>query len=44
MEEKGRAELYLDLLTHDINNYITAALGYLQLARCACSSRRRTRS
>ncbi|HEY3421492.1 MAG TPA: hybrid sensor histidine kinase/response regulator [Methanomassiliicoccales archaeon] len=30
--EKGRAELYLDLLTHDINNYITAALGYLQLA------------
>ncbi len=31
-EEKGRAELYLDLLTHDINNYITAALGYLQLA------------
>ena len=32
MEEKGRAELYLDLLTHDINNYITAALGYLQLA------------
>ena len=32
MEEKGRAELYLDLLTHDINNYITSALGYLQLA------------
>ena len=32
IEEKGRAELYLDLLTHDINNYITAALGYLQLA------------
>jgi signal transduction histidine kinase len=32
MEEKGRAELYLDLLTHDINNYITAAMGYLQLA------------
>jgi signal transduction histidine kinase len=32
MAEKGRAELYLDLLTHDINNYITAALGYLQLA------------
>jgi len=32
MEEKGRAELYLDLLTHDVNNYITAALGYLQLA------------
>ncbi len=31
-EEKGRAELYLDLLTHDINNYITAAMGYLQLA------------
>jgi signal transduction histidine kinase len=32
IEEKGRAQLYLDLLTHDINNYITAALGYLQLA------------
>jgi signal transduction histidine kinase len=32
MEEKGRAELYLDLLTHDISNYITAAMGYLQLA------------
>jgi signal transduction histidine kinase len=32
LEEKGRAELYLDLLTHDINNYITSALGYLQLA------------
>ncbi len=31
-EEKKRAELYLDLLTHDINNYITAAMGYLQLA------------
>ncbi len=32
VEEKGRAELYLDLLTHDIANYITAAMGYLQLA------------
>jgi signal transduction histidine kinase len=32
IEEKGRAQLYLDLLTHDINNYITAAMGYLQLA------------
>ena len=32
MEEKGRAELYLDLLTHDISNHITAAMGYLQLA------------
>jgi signal transduction histidine kinase len=32
IEQKGRAELYLDLLTHDINNYNTAALGYLQLA------------
>lgn len=30
-EEKARAELYLDLLTHDISNYNTAAMGYLQL-------------
>lgn len=32
IEEKTRAELYLDLLTHDIINYNTAAMGYLQLA------------
>ena len=32
IEEKERAELYLDLLTHDIANYNTAAMGYLQLA------------
>lgn len=31
-EEKSRAELYLDLLTHDIGNYNAAAMGYLQLA------------
>lgn len=31
-EAKSRAELYTDLLTHDIINYNTAAMGYLQLA------------
>jgi len=31
-EARSRAELYVDLLTHDINNYNTAAMGYLQLA------------
>ncbi len=31
-EAKSRAEIYVDLLTHDISNYNTAALGYLQLA------------
>ena len=30
--EKERAELYLDLLTHDVKNFNAAALGYLQLA------------
>ena len=30
--ERTRAEFYVDLLTHDINNYNAAALGYLQLA------------
>lgn len=30
-EAKARAEMYLDLLTHDISNYHTAAMGYLQL-------------
>lgn len=29
--DKERAELYLDLLTHDINNLNTVAIGYLQL-------------
>ena len=29
---KERAELYIDLLTHDINNMNTAARGFLQLA------------
>jgi PAS domain S-box-containing protein len=28
---KERAELYIDLLTHDINNMNTGAMGYLQL-------------
>jgi PAS domain S-box-containing protein len=32
-EAKSRAELYLELLTHDITNYNTAAMGYLQLAQ-----------
>ena len=32
-EAKSRAELYLDLLTHDITNYNTAAMGYLELAQ-----------
>jgi PAS domain S-box-containing protein len=31
-ESKAAAELYLDLLTHDINNYNAAAISYLQLA------------
>jgi PAS domain S-box-containing protein len=31
-DAKSRAELYVDLLTHDISNYNTAAMGYLQLA------------
>ena len=31
-EARSRAELYIDLLTHDISNYNTAAMGYLQLA------------
>lgn len=31
-EAKSRAETYLDVLTHDVNNYNTAAMGYLQLA------------
>ncbi len=31
VEAKERAELYIDLLTHDINNMNTAMLGYLQL-------------
>jgi len=31
VEAKGKAELYVDLLTHDINNLNAAAMGYLQL-------------
>ena len=31
-EARSRAELYLDLLSHDVNNYNAAAMGYLQLA------------
>jgi PAS domain S-box-containing protein len=31
-EARSRAELYVDLLTHDISNYNAAAMGYLQLA------------
>ena len=31
-DSKSRAELYLDLLTHDIINYNTVVMGYLQLA------------
>jgi signal transduction histidine kinase len=31
VEEKRRAELYIDLLTHDINNLNAAAMGYMQL-------------
>ncbi len=30
-EAKGRAEFYIDLLTHDISNSLTSASGYLQL-------------
>jgi PAS domain S-box-containing protein len=32
-EEKAQAELYLDLMGHDINNLHQVALGYLELAR-----------
>jgi len=32
-EAKSRAEFYLDLLTHDITNYNTAAIGYLDIAQ-----------
>ena len=31
-EARSRAQLYIDLLSHDINNYNTAAMGYLQMA------------
>ncbi|NLK25554.1 MAG: PAS domain S-box protein [Euryarchaeota archaeon] len=31
--DKERSELYLDLLTHDINNLNAVAMGYLQLLR-----------
>lgn len=30
-EAKGRAEFYIDLLTHDISNSLTSASGYMQL-------------
>lgn len=33
--ERARSEFYVDLLTHDINNYNAAALGFLQLSRDA---------
>jgi signal transduction histidine kinase len=33
MEAKSQAELYLDLMGHDINNMHQVALGYLELAR-----------
>jgi PAS domain S-box-containing protein len=32
-EARSGTELYIDLLTHDITNYNTAAMGYLQLAQ-----------
>ena len=32
-QDKARAELYLDLLTHDINNSNSVALGYLQMLK-----------
>jgi signal transduction histidine kinase/CheY-like chemotaxis protein len=31
VEAKGRAEFYVDLLTHDIDNYLASVSGYLQL-------------
>ncbi|NLI74506.1 MAG: PAS domain-containing sensor histidine kinase [Euryarchaeota archaeon] len=31
-DARSRAEMYVDLLTHDISNYNAAAMGYLQLA------------
>ena len=35
-EAKQQAELYLDLMGHDINNMHQIALGYLELARGTC--------
>ncbi|MBI0583734.1 MAG: PAS domain-containing protein [Methanomassiliicoccus sp.] len=31
VDSKERADIYIDLMTHDINNLIAAAMGYLQL-------------
>lgn len=33
LDTKARAELYLDLMGHDINNLLQVALGYLELSR-----------
>ena len=41
-EAKGRAEFYLDLLTHDINNSLASASGYLQLIHHAGGADERT--
>jgi signal transduction histidine kinase len=39
LKSKCRTELYLDLMSHDINNFHTLALGYLEMARDAPDGR-----
>jgi PAS domain S-box-containing protein len=39
MEAKQQAELYLDLMGHDINNMNQIALGYLEMAEKTCDAR-----
>ena len=43
IEAKERAELYVDLLTHDINNMNAGVSGYLQLVSKRGRSRRKKR-
>ena len=43
MEAKAQAELYLDLLSHDINNMNHAAMGFLELALMTLESDKRLR-
>ena len=41
-DAKRRAELYIDLLTHDINNLNAAAIGYLQLVEGSLPGQEKT--
>ena len=43
-DAKKRADLYMDLLTHDINNLNAAAIGYLQLVEEQARLEARTKS